>query len=107
MPLASAGTDFYKVLGVDRGVDDRTLKKVYRKLALQHHPDKGGDEEKFREISSAYDVLSGESINGVGFSLFRSFIHAADMQVGWPTQCLSYGILLCLFQNRSAETRGL
>ena len=37
---ASAGQDYYKLLGVDKGVDDRTLKKVYRKLALEHHPDK-------------------------------------------------------------------
>ena len=58
LAFASAGRDFYKVLGIDRGADDRTLKKAYRSLALQHHPDKGGSEEKFAEISQAYDVLS-------------------------------------------------
>ena len=56
--FAAAGRDFYKVLGIDRGADDRTLKKAYRSLALKHHPDKGGSEEKFAEISQAYDVLS-------------------------------------------------
>ena len=56
--VAAAGKDFYRVLGVDRGADDRTLKKAYRSLALKHHPDKGGSEEKFAEISQAYDVLS-------------------------------------------------
>ena len=60
LAFASAGRDFYKVLGIDRGADDRTLKKAYRSLALQHHPDKGGSEEKFAEISQAYDVLSDE-----------------------------------------------
>ncbi|EEH60862.1 uncharacterized protein MICPUCDRAFT_12442, partial [Micromonas pusilla CCMP1545] len=56
--LASAGKDYYRILGVDRGADDRTLKKAYRNLALKHHPDKGGSQEKFAEISQAYDVLS-------------------------------------------------
>ena len=54
----AAGKDLYKVLGIDRGADDRTVKKMYRKLALEHHPDKGGDQDKFAEISHAYDVLS-------------------------------------------------
>ena len=54
----AAGKDLYKVLGIDRGADDRTVKKMYRKLALEHHPDKGGDKDKFAEISHAYDVLS-------------------------------------------------
>ena len=58
LAFASAGRDFYKVLGIDRGADDRALKKAYRSLALKHHPDKGGSEEKFAEISQAYDVLS-------------------------------------------------
>ena len=53
-----AGKDLYKVLNIDRGADDRTVKKMYRKLALEHHPDKGGDKDKFAEISQAYDVLS-------------------------------------------------
>ena len=39
LAFASAGRDFYKVLGIDRGADDRTLKKAYRSLALQHLPD--------------------------------------------------------------------
>ena len=58
VPRSRAPVAIYKVLGIDRGADDRTLKKAYRSLALQHHPDKGGSEEKFAEISQAYDVLS-------------------------------------------------
>ena len=54
--------DYYEVLGVPRNADDATIKKAYRKLAKQYHPDSNpGDEaiaEKFKEASEAYDVLS-------------------------------------------------
>ena len=50
----------YKTLGVDKNASTDELKSAYRKLAVQHHPDKGGDAEKFKEISAAYDVLSDE-----------------------------------------------
>ena len=50
--------DFYKILGVDRGADERTLKKNYRIKALKHHPDKGGDPETFAELSRAYETLT-------------------------------------------------
>ncbi|WP_424357471.1 molecular chaperone DnaJ [Methanocella sp. MCL-LM] len=61
--MAGNKRDYYEVLGVDKsaGVDD--IKKAYRKLALQYHPDRNkeaGAEEKFKEISEAYAVLSDE-----------------------------------------------
>jgi DnaJ-class molecular chaperone len=49
--------DLYKVLGVDRNADERTIKKSYFDLAKRHHPDKGGDAEEFKKIQKAYDVL--------------------------------------------------
>lgn len=54
--------DYYKILGVERGASDEEIKKSYRKLAHQHHPDKsGGNEEKFKEINEAYQVLSDKN----------------------------------------------
>ena len=54
--------DYYTVLGVQRNATPEEIKKAYRKLALQHHPDRNpGDkaaEEKFKEASDAYQVLS-------------------------------------------------
>merc|ERR1719335_204067 len=51
-------TKFYKLLEVDKGASDPEIKKAYRKLAVKHHPDKGGDPEKFKEITKAYEALS-------------------------------------------------
>ena len=50
--------DYYNTLGVPRDADQDTIKKAYRKLAMQHHPDKGGDPNEFQKISEAYDTLS-------------------------------------------------
>lgn len=56
-----AKKDYYQVLGVDRGASAEEIKKAYRKLALQHHPDRNHDnpeaEERFKEASEAYSVL--------------------------------------------------
>ncbi|GAB0497268.1 hypothetical protein MMPV_008592 [Pyropia vietnamensis] len=56
------GRNFYDVLGVSKNADEATLRKAYRKLALKYHPDKNPDdknaEEKFKEVSHAYEALS-------------------------------------------------
>lgn len=74
--------DYYEILGVSRGCDDAALKAAFRKLAMEHHPDRnGGCEEasgRFKEINEAYSVLSDqqkraaydrfgrEGVNGMG-----------------------------------------
>ncbi len=50
-------TDYYSILGVSESATPEEIKKAYRKLANQHHPDKGGDQNKFKDISVAYDTL--------------------------------------------------
>jgi molecular chaperone DnaJ len=50
--------DYYEILGIKKGASADEIKKAYRKLAKEHHPDKGGDENTFKEISEAYEVLS-------------------------------------------------
>ena len=77
-----AKRDYYEVLGVDRNASASDIKKAYRKLAIQYHPDKNPDnkeaEEKFKEAAEAYSVLSDpdkkarydqfgfEGVNGAG-----------------------------------------
>lgn len=50
--------DYYKILGVARDCSEVEIKKAYRKESLIHHPDKGGDEEKFKLVAEAFTVLS-------------------------------------------------
>jgi DnaJ homolog subfamily A member 2 len=49
---------YYKILNVKKSASEAEIKKAYRNLALKNHPDKGGDPEKFKEISEAYETLS-------------------------------------------------
>ena len=50
--------DYYSTLGVNRNASPEEIKKAYRKLAMQHHPDRGGDHNKFAAINAAYETLS-------------------------------------------------
>jgi DnaJ-class molecular chaperone len=50
----------YQILGVERGATADEIKRAYRKLASQHHPDKGGDKNRFQEIQAAYDTLGDQ-----------------------------------------------
>jgi len=50
--------NYYETLGLRHGAADNEIKKAYRSLAMKHHPDRGGDEKKFKEIEEAYRTLS-------------------------------------------------
>lgn len=93
-----AKRDYYDVLGVDKNSDAATIKKAYRKLAMQFHPDKNPDnkeaETKFKEASEAYEVLSDndkrqlydqyghagiENQFGSGGFSWENFTHRSDL----------------------------
>ena len=50
--------DYYELLGISQGASPDEIKKAFRKAAVEHHPDRGGDETKFKEANEAYEVLS-------------------------------------------------
>jgi molecular chaperone DnaJ len=52
--------NYYDILGVSKDAGQEEIKKAYRKKAIEHHPDKGGDESRFREAAEAYETLSDE-----------------------------------------------
>ena len=54
----ASNRNFYDVLGVQKNASEDEIKKAFRKLAVKYHPDNGGDENKFKEISEAYETLS-------------------------------------------------
>jgi molecular chaperone DnaJ len=71
----AAKRDYYDVLGVSRQATDEEIKKAYRRLALQYHPDRNsepGAEAKFKELNEAYEVLSDSEKRG----LYDRFGHA-------------------------------
>ena len=57
-----AKRDYYEVLGVSRGADEKDIKKAYRRVAMKYHPDRNPDDpdadDKFKEATEAYDVLT-------------------------------------------------
>ena len=80
--ILKAKRDYYEVLGVDRNADASAIKKAYRKLAKKYHPDTNagdpGAEEKFKEVTEAYTVLSDEEKR----KLYDQFGHAAFDESG-------------------------
>ncbi|EFP79246.2 hypothetical protein PGT21_020617 [Puccinia graminis f. sp. tritici] len=98
--------DYYKVLGVPKNADERTLKKAYRKATLKAHPDKGGSQAKMTALNEAYEVLSnpelrarydngddpndpmsgqhGHPFGGGGNPIFQQFFQQAHSSGGNP-----------------------
>ena len=55
-----ANLNYYNILGVSEDAKPAAIKKAYRKLAMKHHPDKGGDEKQFKQINEANEILTSK-----------------------------------------------
>jgi DnaJ-class molecular chaperone len=89
--------DYYGILGVDKSASADDIKKAYRRLASQHHPDKGGNTEKFQEIEEAYRTL-GDPQKRAEYDAPKSRLH---MNFGSPEFDLD-----SIFQMFGANLRG-
>jgi len=75
--------DYYNVLGVAKDASSTDIKKAYYKLAHKYHPDKGGDEKKFKEVNEAYQVLSNKSKKQQYDQFGQNFERAGGFQQGF------------------------
>src|ERR1043165_2197881 len=84
MPRSTTKRDYYDILAVSRSASDDDIKKAYRRLALQYHPDRNNAPEateRFKEATEAYQVLSDTEKR----SLYDRFGHAAFERAVGPT----------------------
>lgn len=75
--------DYYQILGISKDASSEQIKKAYHQLAHKHHPDKGGDEAKFKEVNEAYHTLSDKSKRAQYDQFGQVFEGASQAGPGW------------------------
>jgi len=108
--MATTKPDYYDVLGVPRGASPEEVKKAFRKLAMQHHPDRNKSEdahERFKEINEAYEVLGDPERR----AMYDRFGHAgAEQAFGRGFEGFNFGgfgdIFDAFFGGATAQRRG-
>jgi molecular chaperone DnaJ len=83
--------DYYDILGVSRGAPDDEIKRAFRRLAHQHHPDKGGDSIKFKEINEAYQVLGNKERRAQYDQFGQTFSGAGPGGFRWEDMAQGFG----------------
>src|SRR3989344_249737 len=82
--------DYYEILGITKSASQEEVKKAFHKLAHKYHPDKGGDEKKFKEINEAYQVLSDaqkrQQYDQFGPSMNSGQANGSDFNWAWQNQ---------------------
>src|SRR4051812_46140385 len=117
--------DYYEVLGVGKDASADEIKKAFRKAAVEHHPDRGGDEAKFKEINEAYEVLKDTEkrkrydqfghagVGGAGGNPFGGFGGAQGQNINFDFGDLGLGDIFSSFfgggpgpQGQRRQARG-
>lgn len=95
--------DYYEILGVPRNASQEEIKKAYYRLAHKYHPDKGGNEEKFKEINEAYQVLSNpqkrQQYDAFGQTFEGAYSPGGGGQYGQGFSGFDFGNLEDLLKN--------
>lgn len=95
--------DYYEILGVSKNASQEEIKKAYYRLAHKYHPDKGGDEEKFKEINEAYQVLSNpqkrQQYDAFGYTFEEAYQPGAGNRYGQDFAGFDFGNLEDLLKN--------
>jgi molecular chaperone DnaJ len=100
--MSTTERDYYELLGVPRGADEHEIKKAFRRLARQLHPDVSDEpdaEARFREVSEAYEVLSNPETR----ELYDRFGHAGLRSGGFTPTSFDFGNLSDLFATFFGE----
>ena len=79
--------DYYDILGVSRSATDKDIRKAYKAKSMQHHPDRGGDEEKFKEINEAYSTLKDPQKK----AMYDQYGTSDPQQAGYRQQGFDFG----------------
>ena len=100
--------DYYNSLGVNEDASNAEIKKSFRKLAQKHHPDRGGNEEKFKEINEAYDTLKDPQKKAEYDNMRNYQSRGGQFTSGFPFQDLGDipGGLGAVFQHVFSEGFG-
>tara|TARA_R110002050_G_scaffold106731_1_gene216758 strand:- start:249 stop:1259 length:1011 start_codon:yes stop_codon:yes gene_type:complete len=77
--------DYYKILNINRNATQADIKKSFRTLSKTHHPDKGGDESTFKEMSEAYDTLGDGNKRGEYDNKLNNPFHGRQQQSRGPS----------------------
>lgn len=105
----AAKRDYYEVLGVGKDASPDEIKKAFRRAAVEHHPDRGGDETKFKEINEAYEVLKDADkrkrydqfghagVGGAGGNPFAGFGGAGGQNINFDFGDLGLGDIFSSF----------
>lgn len=75
--------DYYKILGIDKNASTEEIKLAFHRLAHKYHPHKGGDENKFKEINEAYQILSDREKRAQYDSFGQAFEGSAGQNYNW------------------------